>query len=434
MWKRKQVSLAFRWNVYALEPVDQPARPEFLALLLKGYESKVNPVSGNIEPLVPFWRKRVPRFIVSYTTVLFAVLLTLACLVGVILYKLAIKIVLYQQPNLIVQSTAGMITTMTGSVINLIFIFIMKMTACLCSLDSSFSLGIYDRMAVKLTDLELHRTQVEYDNSLTLKLYLLQFVNYYSSVFYIAFIQGTTSALPGSDTLIVQSTGCDQGDCLFELFLQLTIIMVGKQILNFCQEAFMPVLLRLFNRFMTKRKQKKRAAEVFAMEGADIRPDQEASKRLLACRADFNLLDPGSRPLFNEYLEMMIQYGFITMFVPAFPLAPFFGLLNNMLEIRGDAKKFVCQYRRPVVDRVKTIADSNLLNGFLISVCNNANVCKYVAVDLQLSVRLHPPACLLCTGILDACLQQSLLVLGILLSVRFRRIRIGLNSVSRMNS
>ncbi|TPP65893.1 Anoctamin [Fasciola gigantica] len=345
MWKRKQVSLAFRWNVCTLEPVDQPARPEFLALLLRGYDIKLNPVSGDVEPLVPFWRKRIPRFVLSYGVILFAVVLILACLVGVILYKLAIKIVLYQQANLFVQSTAGMITTLTGSVINLIFIFIMKM--------------IYDRLAVKMTDLELHRTQIEYDNSLTLKLYLLQFVNYYSSVFYIAFIQGTTSALPGSDSMVVQSTGCDQGDCLFELFLQLTIIMVGKQLLNFCQEAIMPVLLRLFNRFKTKnRENRRRAAEsILPRDDAKLKPDEQARKRLLACRADYNLLDPGSRPLFNEYLEMMIQYGFITMFVPAFPLAPFFGLLNNILEIRGDAKKFVCQYRRPVIERVKTIGE-----------------------------------------------------------------------------
>lgn len=58
---------------------------------------------------------------------------------------------------------------------------------------------------------------------------------------------------------------------------------------------------------------------------------------------------------FPYLFNTVIQYGFITMFVPAFPLAPFFGLLNNIFEIRGDAKKFVSQYRRPVVDRVKTI-------------------------------------------------------------------------------
>lgn len=60
---------------------------------------------------------------------------------------------------------------------------------------------------MKLTDLENHRTQSEYDDSLTLKLYLLQFVNFYSSIFYIAFIQGTTAGLPGDNSVPIRSSG-----------------------------------------------------------------------------------------------------------------------------------------------------------------------------------------------------------------------------------
>lgn len=55
--------------------------------------------------------------------------------------------------------------------------------------------------------MENHRTQSEYDNSLTLKLYLLQFVNFYSSIFYIAFIQGTTAGLPGDKSIPIRSSG-----------------------------------------------------------------------------------------------------------------------------------------------------------------------------------------------------------------------------------
>ena len=35
----------------------------------------------------------------------------------------------------------------------------------------------------------------------------------------------------------------------------------------------------------------------------------------------------------------MIQFGFITLFVTAFPLAPLFALLNNVFEIHIDAIK-----------------------------------------------------------------------------------------------
>ncbi len=44
----------------------------------------------------------------------------------------------------------------------------------------------------------------------------------------------------------------------------------------------------------------------------------------------------------------VIQYGFITLFVAAFPLAPLFALLNNILEIRLDANKFIATKKRPL--------------------------------------------------------------------------------------
>lgn len=51
----------------------------------------------------------------------------------------------------------------------------------------------------------------------------------------------------------------------------------------------------------------------------------------------------------------MIQFGFITIFVAACPLAPLFALVNNWVEIRLDAQKFVTEYRRPVVERAQDI-------------------------------------------------------------------------------
>lgn len=39
----------------------------------------------------------------------------------------------------------------------------------------------------------------------------------------------------------------------------------------------------------------------------------------------------------------------------AFPLAPLFALLNNVFEMRLDARKFLLQYRRSVPARVRDI-------------------------------------------------------------------------------
>lgn len=54
-------------------------------------------------------------------------------------------------------------------------------------------------------------------------------------------------------------------------------------------------------------------------------------------------------------LFAVLQFGFVTIFVAACPLAPLFALLNNWVEIRLDARKFVCQHRRPVAERAQDI-------------------------------------------------------------------------------
>lgn len=68
----------------------------------------------------------------------------------------------------------------------------------------------------------------------------------------------------------------------------------------------------------------------------------------------------------------------MTIFVSAFPLAPLFALINNICEMRFDAKKLLAYYRRPVFARVRNIGIwyrildcisklSVITNGFIIA-------------------------------------------------------------------
>ncbi|RMX59884.1 hypothetical protein pdam_00001054 [Pocillopora damicornis] len=70
---------------------------------------------------------------------------------------------------------------------------------------------------------------------------------------------------------------------------------------------------------------------------------------------DYDLTQYPVHGLFYEYLEMVIQYGFVTLFVAAFPLGPFFALINNLLEIRLDAYKFIVVFQRPMAARAQDI-------------------------------------------------------------------------------
>ena len=79
--------------------------------------------------------------------------------------------------------------------------------------------------------------------------------------------------------------------------------------------------------------------------------------------------------LFDEYLEMVIQYGFVTIFVAAFPLAPLFALFNNIMEIRLDAYKFAVAYRRPKPERVRDLGVWTIILDFISKFAVLTNAC-----------------------------------------------------------
>lgn len=60
-------------------------------------------------------------------------------------------------------------------------------------------------------------------------------------------------------------------------------------------------------------------------------------------------------PFHPSFVSSVIQFGMVTLFVASFPLAPLFALLNNIIEIRLDAKKFVLELRRPIAAKAKDI-------------------------------------------------------------------------------
>ena len=58
---------------------------------------------------------------------------------------------------------------------------------------------------------------------------------------------------------------------------------------------------------------------------------------------------------FEDYLEMLIQFGYVTLFSSAFPLAALCAFLNNIIEIRSDAFKLCMTLQRPFGQRVESI-------------------------------------------------------------------------------
>ncbi|KAJ7995227.1 hypothetical protein DPEC_G00242350 [Dallia pectoralis] len=327
-WKRTNAVLTHRWDCSEFQEVEERPRPEFTALAPLTMR---NPVTDLEEPYFPT-RRRFRRIMTSSVVIVIMVSIVLMFVIAIILYRVILSLIIYKSNNTFLIYSAGRIASLSGSVLNLLVILMLS--------------RVYVYLAHFLTHWEMHRTQTKYEDMFILKVFIFQFVNFYSSPIYIAFFKGRFVGYPGNyyTLLGIRNEDCGAGGCLIELAQELLIIMVGKQLINNIQEFILPKLKSWWQR---RKIHPKVRAEHEDMEKRGPMGDAapwETDYELLVCEG-----------LFDEYLEMVLQFGFITIFVAACPLAPLFALINNWVEVRLDSQKFVCQYRRPVVERAKDI-------------------------------------------------------------------------------
>ncbi|KAM4712237.1 anoctamin-6 isoform 2-T2 [Anableps anableps] len=356
-WKRYQAELEYEWDTVEFLEQEEPPRPEYEAKCI--YE-RINSVTG-VKEKVPFsFCGRCFRLSIGIGTVLFWIMLILVSIVAIIVYRLAVffslSIKLKNPSNHTTLEpikeyvTPQMATSVTAGLISFVVIMILNM--------------LYERVAIWITDFELPRTRTDYENSLTLKMFLFQFVNYYSSCFYIAFVKGKIVGHPGQPVYLLgkyRNEECDPGGCLIELTTQLAIIMGGKAIWNNIQEVLLPWVKNLIFRYCTRSTPEK------------VEPPR--------WEQDFELQPFTKLGLFYEYLEMVIQFGFVTLFVASFPLAPVLALMNNLFEIRVDAWKITTQFRRVVPEKAQDIgAWQPILQGIaILAVATNAMIIAFTS-------------------------------------------------------
>ncbi|XP_026175595.1 anoctamin-5b isoform X2 [Mastacembelus armatus] len=367
-WKRRQARLEYEWDLVDFEEEQQQLqiRPEFE---IRCNKRRLNKITQEMEPYLPISSK-CARFCLSGATVAFWISLIVACIIGVIAYRLAVyaafaSIIEHPVRNIHLVGrfiTPQLATSVTASCINFVIIMILNF--------------FYERVAIWITDMEIPKTHLEYENRLTLKMFMFQFVNYYSSCFYVAFFKGKFVGYPGDYSYMfgkwsnLRNEECDPGGCLIELTTQLVIVMSGKQLWGNIQEALLPLLRNLWS----SRKGRQH-------------PENQYSR----WEQDHVLQNFSQLGLFYEYLEMVIQFGFITLFVASFPLAPLLALFNNILEIRVDAWKFTTQFRRPVASKARNIgAWQEILNAVaILSVVTNAFIMAFTSDMIPRMVYLY---------------------------------------------
>uniref|UniRef100_A0A096M1Z9 Anoctamin n=1 Tax=Poecilia formosa TaxID=48698 RepID=A0A096M1Z9_POEFO len=191
-------------------------------------------------------------------------------------------------------------------------------------------------VSLKLCDLEKLNSLAAKERSFTVKMFTFQFFTLFSSLFYVAFFLGRINGHPTNYVRLLgfRLEECHPSGCLTDLFIQMAVIMLLKQTLNNIFEILVPWAMN-FLKFCREKQGR--------VEACDI------CKRRDWLR-NYHLGNTDAFSLFNEFLEMVIQFSFTTTFVAAFPLAPLLALMNNIIEIRLDAIKMV-RYERRLIPR-----------------------------------------------------------------------------------
>uniref|UniRef100_A0A8C9UAR2 Anoctamin n=1 Tax=Scleropages formosus TaxID=113540 RepID=A0A8C9UAR2_SCLFO len=363
-WKRRQMSLTYSWDLSGLEDEEvsgEHPRPKYESILLKKREKKKIKKIKKKKKNEPgqeklTWRDRLPGYIINISSILFMFSLTFSAVFGVIIYRITTSALMAMSTDPETKSNVRVTVTATAVIINLVVILILD--------------EIYGAVAVWLTELEIPKTETEFEERLILKAFLLKFMNAYAPIFYVAFFKGRFAGRPGDYVYIFNGfrmEECAPGGCLIELCIQLSIIMLGKQLIqNNIFEIGIPKLKKLYRTLKEK-------------GAAPEESDDQLAKTPQQWDLDYDL-EP-FEGLTPEYMEMIIQFGFVSLFVASFPLAPLFALLNNVIEIRLDAKKFVTELRRPNAVRARDIGIwYNILSGMgKFSVIINAFVISFTS-------------------------------------------------------
>ncbi|XP_030416614.1 anoctamin-9 isoform X4 [Gopherus evgoodei] len=248
---------------------------------------------------------------------------------ALVIYRVVATVVFTQSDFEFIRERASTMAVMTGAVLHYITIIIMT--------------KVNRRVALFLCELEKPRTFSERENIFTVKIFTFQFFTYFSSLIYIAFFLGRINGRPGNYVRVAgkwRLEECHPSGCITDLFIQMAIIMTLKQTLSNFVEYLTPWLRLRFRKSLPNPKDKDK---VHMEKG----PEDSCKEQWLK---NYQLNEVNVFSLFDEFLEMMIQYSFTTIFVAAFPLAPLMAFINNLFEIRLDAIKMV-QLQRRIVPR-----------------------------------------------------------------------------------
>jgi len=311
-WERREAELAYNWGTFSLTDGDRRSLG-----MRHGFKGKMqrSPITGRMERFYPSSKRRM-KYVASTMITLF--LLACACVVLVISMNLQGYVSRGEEghplyfPFFAQLAEEGGIfdakSTWRG------FLPVILRAIVVVNMNQRYS-----QIAEKLTEWENHETTLEHQNSVILKRVLFEAFDAYMILFYLAIYERDINLLR------LELVGAFNIDTLRRVSM----------------ECVFPYIIKYF---------KKDPACAVSASKKDDDLEKKSTGRYLSSEADLEEYDT-----FDDYIEMLIQFGYVTLFASAYPLAAFIAIGANSIEIRTDAWKLTYLFRRMIPVRANDI-------------------------------------------------------------------------------
>lgn len=202
-----------------------------------------------------------------------------------------------------------------------------------------------------MTEFENHRTADLHEMSLTQKVFVLNMFTNYLPIFLTAFIY-----IPFGDDVVpklesVLSTAFASVGKKFvhqpfhldadRLRKEVIALTVTGQISSFFEENIVPILRhKLSGMYRDYRRSRAKGDMLLAV----VKDDPKEATFLSRVRNEATL------PKYNvqdDIAEIVLQFGYLALFSPVWPIIPMGFLINNWIELRSDFAKISLEHQRP---------------------------------------------------------------------------------------
>jgi anoctamin-10 len=227
--------------------------------------------------------------------------------------------------------------------------------------------GILTNFATNLTKYENYETQGAYQTALTQKIFVMNFITSYLPIFLTAFVYVPFGNIivPYLDIFSVAVKPFAQDEKEFQvpkpgqfsinpdrLRKQVFYFTVTAQVVNLAMELIVPYLKRRgFSKI--KEIQSERAVRNGGSSPAPAvndPPEDAAFLKRVRQEAELDVYDVTA-----DLREMVLQFGYLSLFSVVWPLTAVSFLINDWIELRADAIKICVEMQRPIPWRADTI-------------------------------------------------------------------------------